>query len=78
MVIKGQMGLVLGWINCGELEEKERVTIGGKGRDEIRSYTEKTSRMLQICIPWTAWEKGMECLVDDTWKSGVIVSRYWA
>ena len=50
------------------LEKGERVTMGGKGRAEIRGEAGEVSGVLQMHLPWMAWEKGMERLVDGGWQ----------
>ena len=32
---------------------------------------------LEMCLPWMAWEKGMERLVDGSWKSAGIAGGWW-
>ena len=51
-----------------ELEKRERVTKGSKGRDEIRSKIAKVTGILQICLQWIAWENSLEDLVDREWQ----------
>ena len=44
------------------LEKGERLAMGGKGRGEIGGEAG------QMHLPWMAWEKGMEGLVDGGWQ----------
>ena len=43
MVIKGQIGIVLGWMGAENLVMEKRVTRDAKGRGEIGSETGKVT-----------------------------------
>ena len=46
-------------------EKGERVTTGGKSRGGIRGEVGKVIEgWLQVCLPWIAWEIGVEHLVE--------------
>ena len=65
-MIRGQTGLILGRVGAMNLalEKGERVTTGGKGRCEIGGEAGEVPGVLQMRLPWMAWEKGMEHLVN--------------
>ena len=73
MVIKGQMGLVLGWMgveysesSVGEKRERER--------EREKSWEAKAEVRLEVKLEWSlgwqeiVWGKGMEHLVGGGWQ----------
>jgi hypothetical protein len=51
------------------LKKRERVTTGGKGRDEISGEVGKVTGMVTDASTKANLGKGIECLVDGGWQS---------
>jgi hypothetical protein len=47
-----------GFVNLALEKERERVTMGGKVRFEVK--LEMSPEWLQLCLSWKAWQKSME------------------